>query len=151
MNQNETDSSNPLTPAEIVQTAQSTIENLLPQKSRERYINVYNKFMDWKTKNRAKSFSEITILAYLTEMSHTHKLSTLWGIYSMLKTTLNMNNNININSYKKVISFLKRQSQSFQFKKSKVLTSEEIRKFLNEAPDYKYLDLKVNIKIQTYK
>lgn len=82
-------------------------------------------------------------------MSQTHKPSTLWATYSMLKTTLNINNNININKYDRLIPFLKRQSQGYTQKKSKVLTSEQIQKFLNEADDQKYLLIKVMYQIQT--
>ncbi|XP_011859053.1 PREDICTED: uncharacterized protein LOC105556569, partial [Vollenhovia emeryi] len=139
---NETDSES-LTPAEVVETAKTAIENLLPEKSKEKYTTAYNKFMDWRTKNKVKSFSENTLLTYFTEMSHNHKPTTLWANYSMLKTTLSINNDINIHNYKKLTAFLKRKSQGFQSKKSQVLTPEQIQIFLNEAPDDTYLDTKV--------
>ncbi|XP_077256510.1 uncharacterized protein LOC143894243 [Temnothorax americanus] len=139
----ETETDGQLTPQEITQTARNAIENLLPSKSKDKYTNTYDNFIQWTITKKAKPFSENTILAYLTELSKTHKPSTLWAIYSMLKTTLNINNNININKYDKLIPFLKRQSQGYIPKKAKVLTSEQIQKFLNEADDQKYLLIKV--------
>ncbi|KYQ46898.1 hypothetical protein ALC60_14097 [Trachymyrmex zeteki] len=148
---NESDSL--LTPPEITKIAKETTANLLPNKSREKYTNTYDNFMKWRSEKKIKSLSENVILAYLTELSHTHKPSSLWATYSMLKSTLNAKNNINIHNYPKLVPFLKKQSQGFKSKKSKTLTAEEIKKFLHEAPDNKYLDLKVNIiniKINVY-
>ncbi|XP_071562162.1 uncharacterized protein [Temnothorax nylanderi] len=139
----ENDTDSPLTPAEIKQTAKNATENLIPQKSKQKYNKAYKQFMDWRAEKKIKSFSENILLAYLSELSHNHKPTTLWATYSMLKTTLNINNNININNYQKLVPFLKKQSRGFQPKKSKVLTPEEINEFLNKASDQQYLDTKV--------
>ncbi|KAL0869286.1 hypothetical protein ABMA27_007548 [Loxostege sticticalis] len=48
-----------------------------------------------------------------------------------------------ISEYPKLNAFLKRQSDGFTSKKSKILTSDEVEKFLNEAPDDRYLATKV--------
>ncbi|KAL0881723.1 hypothetical protein ABMA27_001517 [Loxostege sticticalis] len=51
-----------------------------------------------------------------------------------------------ISEYPKLNSFLKRRvykSDGFTSKKSKILTSDEVEKFLNEAPDDRYLATKV--------
>ncbi|XP_024876295.1 uncharacterized protein LOC112457459 [Temnothorax curvispinosus] len=142
-NISETDSDDQPTPPEIAQRAKNRIENVLPTKSKEKYTNTYNKFMQWTITKETKPLSENTILTYLTELSKTHKPSTLWATYSMLKTTLNINNNINITEYGRLIPFLKKQSKGYIPKKSKVLTSEQIQKFLNKADDQKYLFYKV--------
>ncbi|XP_011687447.1 PREDICTED: uncharacterized protein LOC105449760 [Wasmannia auropunctata] len=108
----------------------------------QRMVKVFQKLLTKTTKYFIKSLSENVILAYFTELSHTHKPSSLWATYSMLKSTLNVNNNVNIHNYPKLVSFLKKQAQGFKSRKSKTLTAEEIKKFLDEAPDNKYLDLK---------
>lgn len=134
-----------LTPPDVVALAQHTAENLLPTKSKEKYTLTYNNFNLWRKERNVTSYSENVLLAYFSEISKSLKPSTLWARYSMLKSTLNLNNNIDISKYIKLTSYLKRQSDGFHSKKSKVLSSEEIEKFINEAPNDKYLDTKVNI------
>ncbi|XP_036141434.1 uncharacterized protein LOC105833640 isoform X3 [Monomorium pharaonis] len=131
------------TSLDIFQTAEKTTENLLPSKSKDKYLTTYNKFMNWKAKKKFESLSENIMLTYFMELSNTHVSSTLWTIYSMLRSTLSINNNINISYYKKVRAFLKKQAIGFQTKKSKVLTIEQIKKFLDKAPDRTYLVTKV--------
>lgn len=62
----------------------------------------------------------------------------------MLKTTIQRNNNVNI-EYPKLISLLKKNSVGFEPKKSKVFEPDEVRRFLAEADDFHYLAAKVNI------
>lgn len=132
------------TPPKILEKAQAATHNLLPLKSKERYEITYQKFMDWRHKHNVKSFSENVLLAYFEEISKTMKPSSLWAIYSMLRTTLNINNNINIANYPKLIALLKRKSDGFRSKKSKILSTEQINKFLKDASDDKHLLSKVN-------
>jgi len=139
--------SRPSTPLELVEAAESVTKNLLPKKSRDKYMTIYKKFMEWRASKNTTSFSENVLMVYFDELSKSTKPSTLWSHYSMLKSTLNMHQNINIQNYAKLNAFLKRQSTGFVCKKSKVLTSDEIKKFINEAPDNKYLATKVKIKI----
>ncbi|XP_029171116.1 uncharacterized protein LOC114940557 [Nylanderia fulva] len=87
--------------------------------------------------------SEKTLLAYFIELSKSNKPSTMWATYSMLKTTINIKNNININKYENLTSFLKTQSKGFQSKKANTLTPEQIKKFLDEAPDQTHLATKL--------
>ncbi|CAK1597504.1 unnamed protein product [Parnassius mnemosyne] len=61
----------------------------------------------------------------------------------MIKSMLKIRNNVDISEYPKLNAFLKRQSDSFTTKKSKILTSSEVERFLNEAPDDRYLATKV--------
>lgn len=93
------------TPPEITMIAQNTSADLLPDKSKKRYNHTYQNFMAWRAEHKVNSFSENVILAYFTELSEKFKASTLWAQYSMLKSTINLNNNINIEQYTKLISF----------------------------------------------
>lgn len=54
----------------IQEAAKSVTDNLLPDKSREQYLNCYQKLSDWKTaENIDKSnFSETVIAAYFAEL-----------------------------------------------------------------------------------
>ena len=54
-----------------------------------------------------------------------------------------MNHNVNIATYSKLIILLKRKSDGFRSKKSKVLTAKNINDFLENAPDSQYLFIKV--------
>lgn len=71
-----------------------------------------------------------------------YKSSTLSVIYSMLKTTIVQQHNIDIN-YPKLNDFLKQCYLGYVPKKSNVFISEDIRRFLHEAPDTDFLALKV--------
>lgn len=120
-------SDNQLTPAEIIETAKATMQDMLPQKSRPQYEAAYNKFMEWRAQKKNKSMSEKTLLAYFAELSKVQKPSTLWATYSMLKTTIYIKNNIKILDYVSLIMFLKKQSKGFEAKKSNTLTPEQIK------------------------
>lgn len=61
----------------------------------------------------------------------------------MLKCTLNLNDNIDISKYMKLTSFLKQNNVGYQPKKAKVLTREQVDKFMIDASDEKYLMIKV--------
>lgn len=71
------------------------------------------------------------------------KSSTLWANYSMLKATLSIRHNVDISKYLKLRALLKRQADGYKLKKSKILTKEQINKFIQEAPDKECLMIKV--------
>jgi len=136
----------PLTPPHMIETANAVSLNLLPEKSKKRiHILAYEKRLKWRKINKTKSWSENVLLTYFSNLSKEIKLSTLWSVYSMLKTTINMKHNINIGTYPKLQAFLKRKSTGFKSKKSKVLTSTEIKKFIDEAPNIQCLVTKVSV------
>ncbi|KAL1489038.1 hypothetical protein ABEB36_013983 [Hypothenemus hampei] len=131
------------TPPEISTQAQDVILNLLPQKSKLQYEKRHAEFIKWCELNKVKKFSENVLLAYFSKQFSTYKSSSLWSIFSMLKCTLRTKNNVDIGSYYKLIAFLKQKGVGYQPKKSKILTKEEILKFLQEAPDEEFLMMKV--------
>ncbi|XP_045466569.1 uncharacterized protein LOC123675267 [Harmonia axyridis] len=61
----------------------------------------------------------------------------------MLKSVINIREDIDISKFPKLLAFLKRRNEGFKPKKSRILTSEQVDQFLREAPDDKYLMLKV--------
>ncbi|KAJ8913790.1 hypothetical protein NQ315_002696 [Exocentrus adspersus] len=127
------------TPPEILNLATTATENLLPSKSKGKYDVIYKKFLEWRLRKNTTSFSESVVLVYFTELAKKYKSSSLWAYYSMLKSTLNIYHNINIENYKRLQVFLKRQSEGHRPKKAKTFTPEEVHKFINEAPDDIYL------------
>ncbi|XP_026318551.1 uncharacterized protein LOC113229237 [Hyposmocoma kahamanoa] len=133
-----------LTPPELVETVKNAELSFLPSKSREKYLKVYEHFDKWRhEKGAGNTMSETVLLSYFIEMSHTKQPSTMWSIYSMLNATLQTKNNVHINTYAKLIAFLKRSAVGHKSKKSKVFTAANIEKFLNEAPDCTFLAAKV--------
>jgi hypothetical protein len=70
----------------------------------------------------------------------------MWTKFSMLKATLKVHRNIDISKYSKLIVFLKSKSRTYK-PKAKILESEHIKQFLKEAPDEKYLMVKVIVVI----
>lgn len=124
--------------------AQQQTVPTLPDKSLARYVTTYEKFMQWRKSQNTISFDEEVLLAYFCDSAKSMKPSTLWCIYSMLKATISSNHNVNIGQYVRLKSFLKKNTAGFESTIPKVLTVEEIKKFLVKAPDAKYLGVKVN-------
>jgi predicted KAP-like P-loop ATPase len=105
------------TPPDIRAAALATIKNLLPEKSQTRYNNSYNDLKEWcKTRNVTK-ITENVLLVYFQEKSQNYKSSTLWSLYSMVKTTVNLRDNVDISKFPKLISFLKRKNVGYTPKK----------------------------------
>lgn len=132
-----------LTPDFIKERAKTVVENILPPNSKERYIKAYDEFMKWRSEKKVKSLSESVFISYFDELSKRLQPSSLWCFYSMLKSTMMTKHDVNLKDFSKLTAFLKRQSDGFKSKKSKVFTAEEVQKFLNEAPDEIYLAIKV--------
>lgn len=131
------------TPPALAAIASNTLNNLIPGRSREMYERAYNKFTTWAREHQAVNFTENVVLAYFAHLSKSLKSSTMWAQYSMLKAELNIKDSINNLSYKKVQVFLKQKSENYAAKKSKTFTKNQVDTFLTEAPDKKYLAMKV--------
>lgn len=137
------DSEFSLTPPELVEAAKVASQKLLPAKSRKIYETAYSRFMEWKIKKTCSSFSETVLLAYFSELAQQQKPSTVWSNYSMIKSMLQSNNNVDISKYFKLITFLKQNGKGYTPKKAAIFTSAQISDFLNNAPDEVYLMAKV--------
>lgn len=122
------------TPPEILIEARNASDSLLPPKSRDKYLEAYETFNQWKISKNAKSYSENVFLAYFNELANKYKPSSLWSIYSMLKSTLKIQTKVDITTSSNLTAFLKRRSDGYIGRKSKVLS----------APDSQYLATKVS-------
>ena len=109
-----------LTPPEIVKQYENAKTMLLPPASKEKYDRVYQDFMEWRKRSSAESFSERTVLAFLSEKQKTVAPSTLWSISSMLKSTLNAYHNIDLMKYPSVVPFLKQNAVGYKPKKAMI-------------------------------
>jgi hypothetical protein len=140
-----TDSEIMCTPPELRESAQQLTSNLLPEKSKSRYERTYRDFRDWCSKNGADNYtSESVILAYFGDVAKTKKTSSMWSYYSMLKSTVNLKDNVDISKYAKFIAYLKKQNVGYQPTKSSIFTKENIENLLKNTP-LEFLPHKVSI------
>lgn len=135
----------PRTPPEIKSIASSTTENLIPITSKRQYEKAYHDFVDWCNSHNVPSgyFTENVILGYLGELSNKYAPSTLWSIFSMIKSTLLAYHGKDVRSFEKVQAFLKQKSSKHKAKKSEVFTRDQFERFFREADDKEYLHLKL--------
>lgn len=137
------DQDNEYIPPNLLAAAESATKDLLPTKSKEKYIKCYTQFTEWQETQGTVNCSETVLLAYFLELSQTLNSATLWSRYSMLKAMLDIEKNIKLENYTKLHSFIKKQHVGYEPKKAKVFTTAEVEKFLEEAPDT-LLPTKVN-------
>ena len=114
-------------------------EILLPIKSREKYQAVYDSFIQWKTAQNINLITENVILSYFGELANKYKPPTLWSHYSMLRSTMQIHDKIKLENFKQLVAFLKHKSIGYQAKESSVFSANEIKMFLDEAPDSQYM------------
>lgn len=107
----ESSDNRPGTPQELIEAAATATKELLPSKSHSRYEQVYKEFQNWKKKKETTSNSERVLLAYFTELKQNNVSSTLWAKYSMLKSTMKINDQIDISTYASLTAMLKKESK----------------------------------------
>ncbi|KAJ8914029.1 hypothetical protein NQ315_012053 [Exocentrus adspersus] len=122
---------------ELEDAVKEVMDGILPKKSRKIYEAQYDTFVKWCCQRKLENVNEDVLLK-----SKTLSSSTLWAHYSMLKTMLNVKRNIDVSKFYKLSAFLKRKSEGYKPKKAKVLTLDQIDKFLLEAPDKDFLMIK---------
>ncbi|CAG5109257.1 Protein of unknown function [Cotesia congregata] len=112
-----------------------------PKKSANRYQMVYESYKKWQTEHRnsLSDLEESNLIVYFTELSKKLKPPTLWSIWSMLKKTLNVKDNVDISKFHNFKCLIKNNSKGNKPKKSYVFTWNEIMNFMNNAPDLVYL------------
>lgn len=128
---------------EIEEAWKAGCDELIPKKSKQRYELAYASLCIW-LKEHDVDINEKNILAYFVlRNSKLTSPGSLWSEFSMLKTMIKLNNGIDIGSFNKLLCFLKKKNVGHRPKKSKVFSREDVNKFLNNAPDDKYLLMKV--------
>lgn len=133
---------------ELQETSETTSSSSvdLPSKSKNRYELTYQSFQKWQESSNMNSVDENVLLAYFQEQSTFKTPATLWSLYSVLKSMINLQRNVNIGNYNELLAFLKNKSKGYTSAKPKIFTDEEITKFIEEAPDITYLATKVSCK-----
>lgn len=107
-------------PPELSDFEETTVGNVIPEKSRHLYLKCYDKYQEWAAEHQLKITTENALLAYFTFEAQKVKPPTLWSKYSMLRTTIKIKDNVDIKGYKKVQHFLKKKNVAYRPKKSKV-------------------------------
>ena len=120
------------TPPELKKIADEASLNLLPEKSRKKYLVVYEKFTNWRNERKAPT-TENVLLAYFNELSTSFKPSSLWSVHSMLKSTLKINVKIDIPKFSKLLAYLKRINEGYTPTKAHILSDANIGIFLHPA------------------
>lgn len=130
-------------PYEITNAANAAVVNLLPAKSKKLYEAAYKGFKDWCIEKDVATVTDNVMLVYFSEKAKKYKCSTVWAQYSMVRSCMLIYDNVDISKFPKLISFLKRNSDGYSPKKSKIFNREEVEKFLLEADDDTHLMRKV--------
>jgi hypothetical protein len=74
-----------IVPDDILKEADAATFNLLPAKSKERYLNVLEKFRDWMRTKNVDDITQEVIVAYFNGLMGKLAPPSLWSMYSMLK------------------------------------------------------------------
>lgn len=126
----------------VIDEADSIVLDMLPSKSKSQYIAVYQKFSQWRQEKHIneKNMCEEVLFVYLRKLFDENKLNppTVWSRYSMIKTTLLTYKNINIKSWEKVFSFMKKQAKGYCPKKAMIFSANDITNFCTHAPNETY-------------
>lgn len=128
---------------EIRNAAKEVSLNLLPKKSKQLYVKIYNVFKQWCREKGTNSYCQDVMLAYFGRLSTIYKPPSLWPLYSMLKSTIIAFHAIDISKYAQLIQFIKTENDGYEPKKSPVFSSQHISQFLNNEPDSEHLCSKV--------
>ena len=151
INESDSDDVSDDVPPEMIEAAKEIALNSLPHTSKQKYTKVYNEFKQWRSAKNTKSFAESVLLVYFNEISSKFASTTLWSRFSMLKATIKAYDNVDISNYPQLLGFLKKNNVGYISKKSSVFTTNDVSKFLSEAPDAKYLIMKVCIYVYLIK
>lgn len=128
------------------ESVQTVGNDALSTRSCNIYESTYQRFMKWCGNKEITNYTESVLLKYFSYLTMEIKMkgATMWAHYSMLKSTLNTNHGVDTSKYLKLRAYLKMQNKNHVRKKSGVFTKEQYERFLSEAPDEKYLGMKVN-------
>ncbi|KAJ8683656.1 hypothetical protein QAD02_019448 [Eretmocerus hayati] len=132
-----------IAPPEFIEIEDNSSKIILPEKSKLIYQKSYDEFMNWKNKNQIPTIDESVMMTYFNELAKNYNSATLWSKYSMLKSTMMIEQRIDMGTYCKLKSWIKAKHSNYKAKKAKVLSPQHINKFIDEAPDNKYLAIKV--------
>lgn len=83
-------------PEDVLNEAEEVASSLLPEKSKEKYQKQLIHFESWKKSRNVRGVNEDILLAYFRSLSSTCVGSSMWCKYSMLKSTLKIQEKVDI-------------------------------------------------------
>ncbi|EFA07727.1 hypothetical protein TcasGA2_TC002205 [Tribolium castaneum] len=116
--------------SEISNIAADAKDSLLPSKSKHLYEETYNAYRKWRSNKKIDTICEDTILAYFSSELSRYKSSSLWSKYSMLRSTINLRERIDISKFPSVIPYLKRKAGKLE----NVNLLELVRRYMEIRP-----------------
>lgn len=123
-------------PENVIAAAREATYSLLPVKSKEKYQKAYKNFEKWANENGCLEINETVLMAFFQGKSQEWKSpSTLWSNWSMIRTMMKIEKNVDIVQFARLTAFLKQKNVGYKPKKAKVLTKADIERYLKEAPD----------------
>lgn len=129
----------------------TTLSKILPDRSKHLYELTYNRFTKWKQDKNIIGITEDVILEYLYHLRTISAVSTLRSRITMIRSTIDINDDIDIFQYERVRLFWKKTSISARNNSTrkliKIFCLNDIEKFLRESPDNLYLLIKVLINV----
>lgn len=115
----------------------------MSETSKNLYKLIYRRFISWCTSREIDTPTESDCLAYFIERSNSIKPNSLYAEYSMINASLVVEKGVDLKQFASLSEFMKRQSAGYQSKSYKVFTRKQIMEFVTNAPDEKYLMMKV--------
>lgn len=132
------------TPPEVEDQIKAEKEQLIPEKSKKEYKRIYNDFKAYLKQINTSKISENTVHGYFIHLAKKkYQYSTLWKHYSALKKTFLVQDNIDIEQFKKIIPYISSFRKDYVPKQSNVFEPEQIEKFMNDADNKTYLIHKI--------
>ena len=96
------------TPPDLRERADSVASDLLPNNSKGVYESAYTAYAEWKKSKGANVTSESVALAYFDQMAKKYKPTTLWSLFSKLKSIIKIKEKIDIGKYNTLSAFMKK-------------------------------------------
>lgn len=120
----------------LKRTVEEIMRNSKRLKTQGRYTKAWNEFIAFSDNPVFKYINEDLYLQYFDYLIKEKKycFSTLWSTYSMLNSESQIQGGPKLNIYYRLINLIKGQEKGYQPKQSLVFSSDEIEKFLEEAP-----------------
>ncbi|KAJ8668560.1 hypothetical protein QAD02_010223 [Eretmocerus hayati] len=114
----------------------------LPLLSKKLYTQRYNKYKKWCVDNKIPTYiNEDVMLMYMDYLFTKEKFisSTLWAVYSMIKSCINAYDSVDISNYSAVRRYIKTKHTGHKPKKAKTFSIENVHKFISTAEEPEHL------------
>ncbi|KAJ8685968.1 hypothetical protein QAD02_021761 [Eretmocerus hayati] len=126
----------------ILEQARKIRLESLPLRSKKLYTQRYNKYKKWCVDNKIPTYiNEDVMLMYMDYLFTKEKFisSTLWAVYSMIKSCINAYDSVDISNYSAVRRYIKNKHRGHKPKKAKTFSIENVHTFISTAKEPEHL------------